>query len=69
MKKSFAEAGFPSMKELKAQKAALSKQKIQQRDTMRQNREKCRQLEIIKKNVDEILGKKLAHIDRSTSLL
>ena len=55
LKETFEDAAFPSMKTLKAQKAALCKQKSRQKEMLRQSREEHRHIEIVRTNVGKIL--------------
>ncbi len=69
LKEKFAGAAFPSMKALKAQKAALTRQRSQQKELLRQSGAERRQMEIVRPNVGEILGRKKSYIDRNAWLL
>ena len=65
LKEKFAGAAFPSMKALKAQKAALTRQRSQQKEILRQSGAERRQMEIVRTNVGEILRPEQIRIDRS----
>lgn len=61
LKEKFAGAAFPSMKALKAQKAALTRQRSQQKEHFRQSGAERSQMEIVRRNVGEILRPGQAH--------
>ena len=65
LKEKFAGVDFPSMKALKAQKAALCKQKSRQKEMLRQSREKRRKIEIVRTNVEKILEPEQIRTGRS----
>ena len=65
LKEKFAGVDFPSMKALKAQKAALCKQKSRQKEMLRQSGAERMQMEIIRANVSEILGPEQIRTGRS----
>ena len=65
MKETFEDAAFPSMKALKAQKAALCKQKSRQKEMLRQSREERRKIETVRTNVGKILKPEQIRTGRS----
>ena len=65
LKETFEDAAFPSMKTLKAQKAALCKQKSRQKEMLRQSREERRKIEIVRTNVGKILEPEQIRTGRS----
>ena len=69
LKEKFEDAAFPSMKALKAQKAALCKQKSRQKEMLRQSREERRKIEIVRTNVGKILEPEQIHTGRSALML
>ena len=65
LKEKFEDAAFPSMKALKAQKAALCKQKSRQKEMLRQSREERRKIEVVRTNVGKILEPEQIRTGRS----
>ena len=65
LKETFEDAAFPSMKALKAQKAALCKQKSRQKEMLRQSREERRKIEVVRTNVGKILEPEQIRTGRS----
>ena len=64
LKASSSDGRFPPMKELKAEKSRLSRQRDQQRAVLRPLTEQRRQMQIITRNVESILSRKVVGLDQ-----